>query len=100
MDPNLKRAVAVEAAKDPLGRTGGAVARSLTRFRRWDTARVSDKIANLSSSRRVWEYWKALPKIFGEDGPKVLSVVLDGTRMSNKDTFYMVAYSSKDDVAA
>ena len=76
------------------------MSRSMTRLRRWSSNIISDTLANAASSRRVWEYWSALPKIFGEQGPVVLSVALDGTRMSGKDTLYMVAYSSKDDVAA
>ena len=93
LDGNLLQAVAREAGSGAAGRTGGAVARSMKRYRRWSTTRLSDAVANLAAGRRVFDYWRKLQQVFSRVDQPVLSVCMDGTRMSGKDTLYATLYS-------
>ena len=100
LDPNLVRAVAQEAGRRTSGRTGGAVSKSLHRFRRWGSTHLGVTVANAAGARRVWEYWRAVRRAFHQPDLSTVSVCLDGTRMSGKDTLYITVCLPEAGIAA
>ena len=93
LDPALTSAVAAAAGSgDVLGRTGGAVARSLARVRKWGSKRVKKDFANKAVRRRNHWYGKAMREEASSTRTRVVSLAMDGTRVGGKDMFYSAMY--------
>mgnify|MGYP006875406053 CR=1 FL=1 len=100
IDPELKKAIGEQVGQGDMGKTGGMLARSLARARRWPMKKISEKVANNAIGIRVAAYAQEARVVFAPENVSIVSMALDGTRMGGRDTLYSVLYSPERNVAA
>ena len=93
VDPNLRSQLGKEAGKGTLARTGGKSVVLLQRVRKWKVKALGRAVGEAGVESRVAWYWTGGQEFFSPDKCHVLSVALDATRMSGRDTLYLAAYS-------
>ena len=95
IDPVLKSALAREACEGGLVRTGAKATALLHRIRRWGKRRVGASTGNQTIQLRVGQYARAAEDEFSRPEHNVLSVAMDASRVSGKDTLYLAVFSPK-----
>ena len=95
----LRIAVGKALATGEVGRTGGRVAKSLQRFRKWGHKRFGATACANAVSGRVRSYIREAKGKLNCQFTRHISVACDGTRMAGRDVFYAALFAPELDVA-
>ena len=99
LDKEMMRQAA-KAIGQGMCKTGGGLSKVLQRCRKWAGKHVKANSMDKAYMKRVWSYWQSTRKHFHPSKVSTISCAMDGTRLAQRDTFYVAMWSPDNQQAA